>query len=566
MADDERDKPDPLKDFTRFLKSSQEWTLDRLFGPGDSQYKPKETLPPPALPAPSSVEPDRIHELEQQLAEAYREFEQFRQEAHLLANKHEQDLAEVNNAYEKFRQDSEKELSQSIKRQEKAETNAKKYSNEVRQLKRSQKKLLQQIEDLEYALKQAQQEVIVRPLPESVPNWLPQWLVLGEAAAMRHQEPFQEVRKLVHDTEDLQLLYERLGYSLELEWEFEQHLNELKALIHTEIPDFAAFRKALKEVQEQLNQEESEVYSPEVWKHARFQRSNDDLLQQIIGAGDNKEAVLDLLNRNAVEEPLPFVEQLPFYRGGKVIWRTPIELSILRRCPKDPQRFAKLLDDLESRIKTSRLSRTEQSRKDALEALDRLRRDCRRENAYIPTPLKLLDSKLNEWLLHGNNWQDHQHKEKLDTLLLELIYVRRDCQWDQIDSRTFDASEARLVRNLTRKHAKTYLDAEWMHIPWLTTFVLTNLLDGELTSFSSEEPQGGSASIYVLKLVRDEIASGYYDNNETIRHLRTEEKKGLYIHSLIFALLRLHLTTHVKQQREQMINELAAAIEQGDFF
>jgi len=60
---------------------------------------------------------------------------------------------------------------------------------------------------------------------------------------------------------------------------------------------------------------------------------------------------------------------------------------------------------------------------------------------------------------------------ELDSLLDDLIHIR------------LHRSEDLWQRNFSRtcpKLAGKYLDATWMHTPWLTTFVLTYLLDAEL--------------------------------------------------------------------------------------
>jgi len=44
----------------------------------------------------------------------------------------------------------------------------------------------------------------------------------------------------------------------------------------------------------------------------------------------------------------------------------------------------------------------------------------------------------------------------------------------------------------------------------------------------------------VLKLVWDEVASGRYDSEESIRRLRSLETKGFFVHSLNYALLRMN--------------------------
>jgi hypothetical protein len=40
--------------------------------------------------------------------------------------------------------------------------------------------------------------------------------------------------------------------------------------------------------------------------------------------------------------------------------------------------------------------------------------------------------------------------------------------------------------------------------------------------------------------VRDEVISRHYDSDETIRRLHQQEERGLFVHSLIYGLLRMN--------------------------
>ena len=41
-------------------------------------------------------------------------------------------------------------------------------------------------------------------------------------------------------------------------------------------------------------------------------------------------------------------------------------------------------------------------------------------------------------------------------------------------------------RDTSQRQARDYVEASWMHTPWLTTLLLTNLLDSELAVMSRE--------------------------------------------------------------------------------
>lgn len=164
--------------------------------------------------------------------------------------------------------------------------------------------------------------------------------------------------------------------------------------------------------------------------------------------------------------------------------------------------------------------------------------------------------------------------------------------------------------------AKSYCSYSWMHNNWLTSKILTQLIDSELVPLKSESsglampntllsalpaPWGSVIWIFFsivqfgflglvalglalseysawslpvvgymlwslffrirvsinlrkhqehlsslcagLALVRDEAASGCFDSKELATRLRRLEEKGLYVHSLVHALLRLPAST-----------------------
>ena len=166
-----------------------------------------------------------------------------------------------------------------------------------------------------------------------------------------------------------------------------------------------------------------------------------------------------------------------------------------------------------------------------IEALARVRRDARRENAYMPTSLKALEAAVEAWLLKAPP-EARRRREELDALLLDMLRVRRG------------QANGAGVREAARAQAKRYADSPWMHNPWITAYALTNLLDAELSALPVEE-RGQSPSSQpspraaALRWVRDEVASSHFDGEETIRRLRQQEEKELFVHSLVYALLRM---------------------------
>jgi hypothetical protein len=326
-----------------------------------------------------------------------------------------------------------------------------------------------------------------------------------------------ELHRTVDGSAELRGLYAKLGFPPDVEGDCRRILEGLEGLVRTEIPDFATFRAAVLEAERGLAED----------TEGRFLTEEAELLREVARAGEDRGEVIRLLDRAPVRRLLPVVERIPQVRNGERVWRTPVELSLLRKRPSDPAAFEKLLDELDRLVRAGRPPRAEPLRADVLEALARVRRDTRRENAYMPTSLKALQAAVEAWLLKAPP-EARRRREELDALLLGMIRVRRGVE----------------SREAARAQAKRYADSPWMHTPWITAYALTNLLDAELSALPAEE-RGQSPSSQAspraatLRWVRDEVASSHFDGEETIRRLRQQEERELFVHSLVYALLRM---------------------------
>jgi hypothetical protein len=350
----------------------------------------------------------------------------------------------------------------------------------------------------------------------------------------------EELRKLIESSAELRSLYAQLGYSPEVDRKVEQLLNDMKMLIRAEVPDFTAFQRAIREAQEQLNEQGQRILPPENLPQTSSEQSNYLLLQSVLEVENEQDKVLELLNRDPVYEQLPFIEQIPNYRDGQVIWRTPIEHSLIRKQPSDPDRFAQLIGETEELVKMKSFHRDRRLRKEVLEVTARLRQSLNSKNAYFPTPLKALEQKLTAWLHNKSGRTIQERKAQLDNFMRELISVRCKYAPDNTSRKPLRRSEPYKFKEAAQRHSKTYLEAPWMHTPWLTNYVLLNLLDSELDPLGKHTKRKPDSPAGVLQIVRDEVSSGRYDGEENIRRIRQQEEKDLYVHSFVYSLLRLH--------------------------
>ncbi len=342
------------------------------------------------------------------------------------------------------------------------------------------------------------------------------------------------VRHLIASSDEVQGLYEKLGCSPQEAWKIEDLLRDLKGLIRAEVPDYPALLRALGEVQKQVERAE-DGDAGQAMLGAWYRSEGGDLLREALTARGDRDSFLALLNRDPVGEPLPFIEQAPFFRDGQLIWRTPVEVTLIRKRPTDAARFAQLLEDLERTVANSGTPRNEAITGEILGGIARLRRDLLRESAYLPQGMRLVEARLSAWLAPFSDPSAQARKAGLDGVLEGLALLL--C-WP--DPGTLDGPEAAHFREAVQQQAQGYLEAAWMHTPWLTARFLTHLIEAELTLLPLRARRRSRGSAATLRWVRDEVSAGRYDGDENIRRLQQQEEGGRYAHSLVYALLRLH--------------------------
>jgi hypothetical protein len=258
------------------------------------------------------------------------------------------------------------------------------------------------------------------------------------------------------------------------------------------------------------------------------------------GTLPNHREVLTLLNRDPVYESLPFIERLPFIKGGKVTWRTPMQHALIRKRPLDMPCFVQRLSELETLVHALLIRQQEQSWQEVLDAIARLRQNLSQEDAYIPTSLLTLERKIVGCVQRPPSAKGQARLERLEGLLGEMLAIRHRCRLDGTADKRAKRSDFDSGKAILLHAAKSYLETPWMQIPWLTTFILTTLLAAELATIAETLTTGRSSAISGLRLIHDEVASGRYDRDETVRRLRQLEATGLCVHSFIYALLRLN--------------------------
>ncbi len=247
------------------------------------------------------------------------------------------------------------------------------------------------------------------------------------------------------------------------------------------------------------------------------------LLDALIHAPDEA-AALALLNADPIHNQVPFIEQVPVQKNGETAWLSPVDHSLIRRLPVDPDRFRETIAELESLFSEPHPARFEPPRLDVLDAIARLRKELEREKSYVPTPLQFLEVKLEEYKTRSLKPNAEALMHTLLSVTVALTELRNSVE---LDGRR-DAAVSIL------EQASRYLATPPIQAPWLTSYILALLLHPNVmaTGWSRRRAK-------TMNFIRSEIEGGYYDGEETAHRLRRMEALGFPVNSLVYPLLRL---------------------------
>lgn len=311
-------------------------------------------------------------------------------------------------------------------------------------------------------------------------------------------------------------LYLDLGQDPSLRQRAESILAEMRSLVCVEVSDFLCFRTA---VIAAANQEKP------------FEIKNRALLDAVLFAGNDEQAVMQLLNRDPVHSQIPFVEQIPVERGGATVWVTPIEHPHIQKRASDSPRFERLIQDLVDLYKDSHPARFERPRLNLLDALARLRRELKRDHCYLPAAMQLVEVRVANFQAESIEPAALASAETLRRLLLACDQIQTSCQ-----QRWMNKSLAAALRRQAAELGALYIDNPGLHRPWLTSNILGTLLAPAHMDVRWRPRMSKSVA-----LLRNELQTGSYDPMEISARIRKLEAKGLYISSLAFPLLQLHI-------------------------
>jgi hypothetical protein len=336
----------------------------------------------------------------------------------------------------------------------------------------------------------------------------------------RESEAARPLSQLVREHAELARLLARFGYAPGEQETVQRLLQSLKSLIRAEVTDFVAFRQALRAA----SQREEDV--------PRYEVRDRLLMAAAVEAGDNDQAVLAVLNRNPIYEQLPFVERAPVMRRGEVVWLTPVNHACILKRPADPAKFGSLLDELEACFRAPHPARNDLLRGHVVEAIERLRRELKRDRAYFPTGIQFLEARIAAYDSESVDLASRQAQEALSGILENMEKVRCRCA---APSRMAEPERQAALRS-ARESASRYLADARLQDPWMTNYLAGILL---IPALLESPVRGARAARGPAALIRSEIESGYYDAGELIRRLRRLEESGLYVSSVVYGLLAI---------------------------
>jgi hypothetical protein len=347
--------------------------------------------------------------------------------------------------------------------------------------------------------------------------------------------PKAELRSLAEAEDEIQGLYETIGFSPVLEQKVDRILQALRSSLTVEIPDYEAFREALDEARTEMSLLPDQDAFEDETAREDVQRA-EALLEEVWQRRGAPEAVIEILEEAPVERQLPYIERVPVTRGGTVRWRSPVRISVLRKRPADTQQFRRRLDRLAALVKNASLPRADELENELRAAIGRLRRDIVEEDVYVPTLQHRLEEAAATWLNEAPRSGWKQRKNRLDDCLLDVRRLQEARPYllgddARVEESVRDLAEIR-YQERTVSRIRSYVDTDWMHTPWLTDQLLGHLLSVEVLNASG-------ASHRRLSVITQEVQTRTYDPQESMRRLRDFEEEHGLIQSLAFSLLRL---------------------------
>jgi len=356
----------------------------------------------------------------------------------------------------------------------------------------------------------------------------------------RTRNTSEALRTMVGNASELQRLYDNLGYGIESELKAGRILDQIKSRLEKGEP----VTEPLDELEDSLRK---------IWSH--FTCRGCCLGHSLPELGDAEKKAFVEANPSPISE-----EQWRWHRNESDLYLG-VEIDRLRNSSnEDSETRLKHWDEISKAVHNALVWLFEQRTQKELGSTE----ECWRRQGR----LEELNEFLNEVVSHDRNRARHKFGlGKKENSLFRELRLKEDYE-------------------ITVEFAKEYLERPWAQTPWLTRYLLVDILDAQLAINPASELGGGrsfwiSAAVVAgvvlaflfgfkwiglagiaylvlkwflgfwvrckfaraqtsLQLVRDEVAelSGF-DADELIRRLRQMEAQWPYLPSITYSLLRL---------------------------
>lgn len=281
----------------------------------------------------------------------------------------------------------------------------------------------------------------------------------------------KEVRELIARTPDLRQLYSKFGYDADVDKKSEEILGELRSLLRPNVSSISVFHEAVDQTRNEIEQYRrgQNTYDPLLF-------ADQDLWKTLDSARDNPKTIdtaLQSISRVYDEEwdgfkPLKDRLPHPCDQCLFITWRV-----------NNIDRFTELLDALEIEFGDSKgraiirfWEPDKENCKLVWDRINNLRTNLEGEHTEVWRNLLALKETVQ------SVFNSNSDKKELDDLLWQLVYVRIHHDPRKDNSEFF--------RETLQEQAKKYLEKPWMHTPWLTNRLITDLLKAVVGPVSQE--------------------------------------------------------------------------------
>jgi hypothetical protein len=328
---------------------------------------------------------------------------------------------------------------------------------------------------------------------------------------------------------DVNALLLKLGYSPILEATCEHITSHLRRLLTVRIPDIEVFTQALQKAQEQWKEQIQPLNDSASYQYGEYLTE----LRAI-----PSDSIEQYMNNQPQDKKIPFVEILPTIKEGNILWRSPIELSLLQRHPLDKDEFLRLLRELENTILQAPVPPAREPRDAVAREINRLRQAVHKPTAYIPTLLGTLEVTLRDCIHFTASDTVGKSREKAMQFIHALWTLQSTYTVLKKNKINNSVNVPQFIEQ-TRKTSALYAEIAWLYTPTFSLILWEFLLFAELLQLQGITAHNGIQATALLQALHNEAAQGICHPQESRRKLHSLEEQGIVVSSLLYSVLSI---------------------------